>query len=90
MQRHVAALADELVVIFAEHPAFGFDTSATSLKINEAFRRIRPVALRGIQVAFAHEIERALEEYLEGWTITDPPDPDGGTDPLDHLDLRDP
>jgi DNA-binding transcriptional MerR regulator len=76
MQRHVGALADELVVIFAEHPGFGFGPKATSEQVNEAFRRIRPVALRSIQLAFAHEIERALSEYLEGWNVVDVSDDD--------------
>jgi DNA-binding transcriptional MerR regulator len=76
MQRHVAALADELVVIFAEHPGFGFGPSVSSDKVNAAFRRIRPVALQGIQVAFAHEIERALSQYIEGWNVVDVTDED--------------
>ena len=86
MQRHVAALADELVVIFAEHPGFGFGPSVSSDKVNAAFRRIRPVALQGIQVAFAHEIERALSQYIEGWTVVDVSEDDEALDLTDDDD----
>ena len=64
MQRRVAELADELVTIFAEHPDHGFAGNDTPAEISEAFRQLRPVALRAVQVAFAQEIQRALGMYL--------------------------
>ena len=64
MQRRMAELADELVTIFAEHPDHGFAGNDTAADISDAFRQLRPVALRAVQVAFAQEIQRALGEYL--------------------------
>jgi DNA-binding transcriptional MerR regulator len=64
MQRRISQLADELVTIFAEHPDHGFAGSSTAAEISEAFRQLRPIALRAVQVAFAHEIARSLGEYL--------------------------
>jgi DNA-binding transcriptional MerR regulator len=64
MQRRIAQLADELITIFAEHPDHGFAGNDTAADISNAFRQLRPLALRAVQVAFAHEIQRALGEYL--------------------------
>jgi DNA-binding transcriptional MerR regulator len=64
MQRRVAELADELVTIFAEHPDHGFAGNDTAAEISAAFRELRPIALRAVQVAFAQEIQRSLGVYL--------------------------
>jgi len=64
MQRRIAELADELIIIFAEHPDHGFAGNDTAAEISAAFRELRPIALRAVQVAFAHEIQRALGVYL--------------------------
>jgi DNA-binding transcriptional MerR regulator len=64
MRRRIGELADELVTIFAEHPDHGFADNDTPAEISEAFRQLRPVALRAVQLAFAHEIQRSLEAYL--------------------------
>jgi DNA-binding transcriptional MerR regulator len=64
MQRRIAELADELVTIFAEHPDHGFAGNDTAAEISEAFRQLRPIALRAVQVAFAQEIQRSLGVYL--------------------------
>jgi DNA-binding transcriptional MerR regulator len=64
MQKRVAELADDLVTIFAEDPDHGFADNDTAAEISAAFARLRPVAMRAVQVAFAQEIQRALSEYL--------------------------
>ncbi len=64
MQRRIAELADELITIFAEHPDHGFAGNDTAADISNAFRQLRPLALRAVQVAFAQEIQRALGVYL--------------------------
>ena len=64
MQRRIADLADELVTIFAEHPDHGFAGNDTAAEISAAFRELRPIALRAVQVAFAQEIQRSLGVYL--------------------------
>jgi len=64
MQRRISELADELITIFAEHPDHGFAGNDTAAEISDGFRQLRPIALRAVQVAFAHEIQRALGVYV--------------------------
>jgi len=62
MQSRIADLADELVAVFAGHENYGFPEASTGEEIGIAVGRLRPIAMRAVQVAFAHEIERAIEE----------------------------
>jgi DNA-binding transcriptional MerR regulator len=62
MQTRIADLADELVAVFAEHEHYGFPDAETDEEVATAVARLRPIAMRAVQVAFAHEIERAIEE----------------------------
>jgi DNA-binding transcriptional MerR regulator len=64
MQLHTAALADALVRIFVDREDYGFSGASTLDEVTTGLRSLRDVALRAVQVAFAHEIERALEGYL--------------------------
>jgi DNA-binding transcriptional MerR regulator len=64
MRQRIGEMADELVTIFAEDPDHGFADNDTAAEISEAFGQLRPVALRAVQLAFAHEIQRALGAYL--------------------------
>ena len=66
MQLHTAALADALVAIFVDRADYGFAEATTLDEVTSGLRSLRDVALRAVQVAFAHEIERALEGYLAG------------------------
>jgi DNA-binding transcriptional MerR regulator len=62
MQSRIADLADELVAVFASHEHYGFPEASTDGEVAAAIARLRPIAMRAVQVAFAHEIERAIEE----------------------------
>ena len=64
MQLHTAALADALVAIFVDRSDYGFAGPPTAESVAAGFRELREVALRAVQVAFAHEIERSLEGYI--------------------------
>ena len=64
MQRRIGDLAEELVTIFAEHPDHGFAGNDTAGEISDAFQQLRPIALRAVQLAFAHEIQRSLGAYV--------------------------
>lgn len=72
MQSRIADLADELVAVFAGHEHYGFPEAATDEQVAEAIGRLRPIAMRAVQVAFAHEIERAIEELY----VDEDQDPD--------------
>jgi DNA-binding transcriptional MerR regulator len=71
MGRHMAQLADELVTIFGERPSYGFPESTSIEERTSAFARIRPIALRAVQLAFAQEIQRAITDYV---ALAVPPD----------------
>jgi DNA-binding transcriptional MerR regulator len=62
MQTRIADLADELVAVFAHHEHHGFPHAASDDDVAKAVARLRPIAMRAVQVAFAHEIERAIGE----------------------------
>jgi hypothetical protein len=62
MQSRIADLADELVAVFASHEHYGFPEAETDAQVAVAVGKLRPIAMRAVQVAFAHEIERAIEE----------------------------
>jgi DNA-binding transcriptional MerR regulator len=62
MQARIADLADELVAVFAAHEHYGFPEAATDEQVADSVSKLRPIAMRAVQVAFAHEIERAIEE----------------------------
>lgn len=64
MQERMAKLADDLVTIFGEDPAYGLTSEDTASAIGAAFVRLRPVAMRAVQVAFAQEMQRALVEFF--------------------------
>jgi DNA-binding transcriptional MerR regulator len=64
MQLHTAALADALVALFVDRSDYGFAGPPTAEGVAAGFRELRAVALRAVQVAFAHEIERSLQDYI--------------------------
>ena len=64
MQDYTGALSTALVNLFVERSTYGFAGDPTAVAIAAAFRELRTVALRAVQLAFAHEIERALEDYV--------------------------
>ncbi len=65
MQRWIARLADDLVTIFGEDPAYGMAAADDSIDaVSAAFDRLKPVAMRAVQVAFAQEIHRAVGEFF--------------------------
>ena len=74
MQGRIADLADELVAVFARHENYGFPQASTDEEIGLAVGRLRPIAMSAVQVAFAHEIERAIEE-LYGSIDSEPAQP---------------
>ena len=78
MQRRLGGLADDLVAIFVAHAGYGLPDASTPGEAAAALGQLRPIALRAVQVAFAHEIERAIGAELE--QAASPPDPsaDGG------------
>jgi DNA-binding transcriptional MerR regulator len=71
MRQHIGGLADELVSIFVDHSAYGFPAATTADDFTDALRHLRPIALRAVQLAFALEIERALETLVETTVIID-------------------
>jgi DNA-binding transcriptional MerR regulator len=73
MREHVGGLADELVRTFVEHPGYGFPDATTAEARRDALRHLRPIALRAVQLAFALEIERAIETLVETSVIIDDP-----------------
>ncbi len=64
MQEYTGALSTALVKLFVERSTYGFAGEPTAVAVAAAFRELRSVALRAVQLAFAHEIERALEDYV--------------------------
>ena len=62
MRRHLGGLADDLLrhYVATEGPPETADPEA----VQRRFERLRPIALRGIQLVFARQIEAALEAYV--------------------------
>ena len=73
MRSHIGQLADDLVAIFVQDSALGFPAATTAEDRTAALRKLRPIALRAVQLAFALEIERAIETLVESTTIIDEP-----------------
>jgi len=71
MRVHISGLADELVSIFVDDSALGFPAATTAEDRSAALRRLRPIALRAVQLAFALEIERAIGTLVETTAIID-------------------
>lgn len=71
MLTHVGRMADELVHIFVDHSGYGFPAATTADARRDALRHLRPIALRAVQLAFALEIERAIETLVESTVIID-------------------
>lgn len=71
MRTHIGGLADELVHVFVDDSALGFPTATTADDRSAALRQLRPIAMRAVQLAFALEIERAIEALVETTTILD-------------------
>ena len=69
MQTYTGPLATDLVKLFVERASYGFAGPPTAVAVASAFRELRAVALRAVQLAFAHEIERALEDYVAEETV---------------------
>lgn len=84
MRAGLADLARELVTLYltaADGPAVSGDPEVVAA----AFRRLRPVAMQGIQLVFAHEIEQALSDFVATGGLL--PRPTADRDPGDdgHL-----
>ena len=78
MRDHLGALAHELVghYLAAEGPPGAGDAEA----VQRRFERLRPIALRGIQLVFARQIEAVLDAYVaSGGEL--PPRPGSEVDP---------
>lgn len=73
MRTHVGGMADELVHIFVDHSGYGFPGATTPEARSDALRHLRPIALRAVQLAFALEIERAIETLVDSTVIIDDP-----------------
>lgn len=90
MRHRLGELSRDLIELFVG-PDAAFDGPEALESIHETFHEIRPIALRAVQLSFAHEIELALGDFVASGRVLDmqpsagEADPDGigagGTDP---------
>ena len=64
LQRHLGALAEELVRLFTTPDGGGVGGGLTVEELMDGFDELRPIALRAVQLVFARAIEQALEEFV--------------------------
>jgi DNA-binding transcriptional MerR regulator len=65
MQDALAPLARDLVKIFTQPEPGSLPDPPNLDELREGFEQLRPIALQAVQLSFAHEIERALEQFVE-------------------------
>jgi DNA-binding transcriptional MerR regulator len=78
MHQWLRPLAIDLVNLFARSARTGVAQGLDDDVISEAMRRLLPIALHGVQLAFGSEIEHALDELVSSddtpaWLRTDDP-----------------
>jgi DNA-binding transcriptional MerR regulator len=65
MHDHLLKLCNELIELFITAEDGPVTTDELD-SLSERFELLRPIALRGIQLVFAHEMEEALREFVAG------------------------
>lgn len=67
IQQKLSQLARDLVALYTSHDIGDgvLGTELTRDELLDGFAQLRPIALQAVQLSFAHEIERALEEFVE-------------------------
>jgi DNA-binding transcriptional MerR regulator len=65
MHGQLAQLARDLIAIFAAHPNESFAGWPAPDRVGETFAELQAVALRAMQLAFAREMQAALDAFVE-------------------------
>jgi DNA-binding transcriptional MerR regulator len=65
MHGQLAQLARDLVALFAAHPTESFAGWPAPDLVGETFAELQATALRAIELAFAREMQAALDAYVE-------------------------
>jgi hypothetical protein len=71
IQRHITALARELITVYSSATATSLAAEFTLEELGMAFQQLRPIALQAVQLVFAHEIERAVADFVEQGGVLD-------------------
>lgn len=65
IREHLSALACELVALYTSTPVAARAAEVTLDELGATFDRLRPLALRAVQLAFARQIEQAVARFVE-------------------------
>ncbi len=65
MRRHLGALVRDLVTRFTESAGEGNDAPFTLDELTGAYADLRPIAMRALEVTFAHQMQDALATFVE-------------------------
>jgi DNA-binding transcriptional MerR regulator len=71
IRRHMAELARELLDVYSSATAAAMAAEFTLDEIGLAFRQLRPIARQAVQIVFAHQIERAVADFVEQGGLID-------------------
>jgi DNA-binding transcriptional MerR regulator len=80
MRHRLGELSRDLISLFVGPDAV-FDGPEALDAIHDTFHEIRPIALRAVQLSFAHEIEQALSEFVASGGVLAMRPPDGAAGP---------
>jgi hypothetical protein len=71
---HTGALARDIIRMWAERPGAGFKGWPMPDDVAGELAELRPIALRAVQLGFAHAIEDVLEELVESGGVFSVPE----------------